>query len=821
MEVIVLILLAVVYFAPTITASQRNHPNRDAITIVNLFLGWTVIGWVVALAWASTAITKTNVDDSKGDTRECPFCAEIIRRKAKVCRFCSHDLSESERQKQPASIAASRDELGIDDPLLPPSLPKETRPTAQRRFMRGRANLPPSLSKEKRPTAQRRFMRGRANLPPSLSKEKRPTAPETRTADGNEKASAGPEQQSDFSHAECQTPGVPDLKRTASPKQEREQPATATPATSESSFSWSLIIVFGTVLFFVIIACYWPKTQVPTSTSSRRDESTHDAAKEKPPTAPPDVACQIISAERYPQKTTLKIRLSRRILGDELRAIALKLRQQERTASRLFVSYYLPGMRESQDQPWALTHFTPELEMAIKGLTEKEEESLERATEGGGATALGRWLDEVTGIKAVVIIRQNNGEFVIENTYTDGSHGTRALAVKTVNGERRFYRMDGNPTGDYYVIEGSGKLAIYDNDGLITELPPVQSRPSAIKGLITELPPAQARPTAVKELFVAAGEGDYDQVQRGLAAKPDLNAKVKGITALHAAAFGGHKRVVELLLAHGANIEVKDDNEGVSPLHVATMNGHRDVVELLLSRGAAVSAATEHGNVVPLCIAAERGDVEMMRLLLSHGAQVNVRVRTGITPLCIVASRGYRDAAALLLDKGADVNAKSDTSATALMTAVKQGDKEMVSLLLSKNADVNIADNTGATPLGTAVLNKRADLAGLLISKGAAINSADKFSRTPLHAAARCGTVELVELLLKNGADGNAKSYLGETPLHEAAACGRDDVVEVLLEKGAEINAKDRQGRTPLDVATGNATGVLVKRNTVQRRDLK
>lgn len=40
------------YFIPSITAVMNKKKNKQSIFIVNLFLGWTVIGWVVALAWA-------------------------------------------------------------------------------------------------------------------------------------------------------------------------------------------------------------------------------------------------------------------------------------------------------------------------------------------------------------------------------------------------------------------------------------------------------------------------------------------------------------------------------------------------------------------------------------------------------------------------------------------------------------------------------------------------------------------------------------------------------------------------------------------------
>jgi hypothetical protein len=41
-------------FLPTLIARSRNHPHVSAIFLVNLFFGWTFIGWVVSLIWAST-----------------------------------------------------------------------------------------------------------------------------------------------------------------------------------------------------------------------------------------------------------------------------------------------------------------------------------------------------------------------------------------------------------------------------------------------------------------------------------------------------------------------------------------------------------------------------------------------------------------------------------------------------------------------------------------------------------------------------------------------------------------------------------------------
>ena len=50
MELILYILLIALYFLPSIIG--YNHRNSGSIIILNLLLGWTLIGWIVALIWA-------------------------------------------------------------------------------------------------------------------------------------------------------------------------------------------------------------------------------------------------------------------------------------------------------------------------------------------------------------------------------------------------------------------------------------------------------------------------------------------------------------------------------------------------------------------------------------------------------------------------------------------------------------------------------------------------------------------------------------------------------------------------------------------------
>jgi hypothetical protein len=52
----VLMLCAAIYFLPSIIALARHHHNAFAIFLLNLLLGWTVLGWVGSLVWSVTAI---------------------------------------------------------------------------------------------------------------------------------------------------------------------------------------------------------------------------------------------------------------------------------------------------------------------------------------------------------------------------------------------------------------------------------------------------------------------------------------------------------------------------------------------------------------------------------------------------------------------------------------------------------------------------------------------------------------------------------------------------------------------------------------------
>jgi hypothetical protein len=53
--VILLMLTLLIYMLPTLIAFSREHPHRTELAVVNIFLGWTLIGWIAVFLWAALA----------------------------------------------------------------------------------------------------------------------------------------------------------------------------------------------------------------------------------------------------------------------------------------------------------------------------------------------------------------------------------------------------------------------------------------------------------------------------------------------------------------------------------------------------------------------------------------------------------------------------------------------------------------------------------------------------------------------------------------------------------------------------------------------
>ena len=85
------------YLLPTYEAWKRKHPNLTAIALVNLFLGWSIVGWVIAVVWAFKNCEPVSILAAPDpgtpptpaliqETKNCPFCAEKVLAAAIKCK---------------------------------------------------------------------------------------------------------------------------------------------------------------------------------------------------------------------------------------------------------------------------------------------------------------------------------------------------------------------------------------------------------------------------------------------------------------------------------------------------------------------------------------------------------------------------------------------------------------------------------------------------------------------------------------------------------------------------------------------------------------
>ena len=129
-----------------------------------------------------------------------------------------------------------------------------------------------------------------------------------------------------------------------------------------------------------------------------------------------------------------------------------------------------------------------------------------------------------------------------------------------------------------------------------------------------------------------------------------------------------------------------------TPLHNAASGGHKEIVELLIAAGADVSAKglVFYGERTPLYRAAGQGHKGITELLIVEGADLNAKDEWEYTPLHYAAGEGHKVIVELLIAKGADMNAKSNVRGV----------------------------NTNETPLDMAIINKQAETADLLRKHG-------------------------------------------------------------------------------------------------------
>ena len=260
-----------------------------------------------------------------------------------------------------------------------------------------------------------------------------------------------------------------------------------------------------------------------------------------------------------------------------------------------------------------------------------------------------------------------------------------------------------------------------------------------------------------------------------------------GMSPLH---FAATPRIAELLLAHGADINLRDrDHYGTAAQW--TMRRRPEVCRYLLEQGA-------EADVVLYCA---MGDVERAKAEFQRNPELlNLRIN-------VKSPKGYvmptSESPQIGEVPGGHVYAyQVGPTMPLLEIALQSKQMAIVDLLIDAGYEINLRDWYVLVGQGP----KRFDtLVKGFLAKGRDINALQKHRRgmwTPLHWVAQRGLTNGVACLLENGADPNVTDDKGQTPLHFIAQKGvGKNQAKLLIEHGADPNARDDTGQTPLDYA--------------------
>jgi len=255
----------------------------------------------------------------------------------------------------------------------------------------------------------------------------------------------------------------------------------------------------------------------------------------------------------------------------------------------------------------------------------------------------------------------------------------------------------------------------------------------------------------VHQLLLACARGDTARAGALVRAGGDVNARLEHGTPLVLAAAGRKARMVDWLLAHGADPQLGMQTSDLTALMGAAAAADHDIVLTLLDHGAPADQRSADSTTA-LMLAAETPGPDIVRLLVEHGASVDARDDAGVTALMLAAGQGREPTVAYLLDKGAAVNGAMRLGWTALHRAAEAPHPRVVALLLAKGADPNLASRNGWTALMSAVREQDVESVRALIGAGAAVNARSALGTTPARLAKDGKSSEIRTLLKQAGA---------------------------------------------------------------------
>ncbi len=147
------------------------------------------------------------------------------------------------------------------------------------------------------------------------------------------------------------------------------------------------------------------------------------------------------------------------------------------------------------------------------------------------------------------------------------------------------------------------------------------------------------------DIFEAAAVGNRAEVERVI--NKDKNRlseySADGYTALGYACWFGHLEIVRFLVSKGAQVNAPaKNNSKVTPFHSAVAGKHVEVVEILMKHGADVNLKHQN-DLTALHAAAANGHAQMVKMLVDNGANKSAKDSGGKTPADYAKEKGFQE----------------------------------------------------------------------------------------------------------------------------------------------------------------------------------
>jgi len=301
---------------------------------------------------------------------------------------------------------------------------------------------------------------------------------------------------------------------------------------------------------------------------------------------------------------------------------------------------------------------------------------------------------------------------------------------------------------------------------------------------------------ANKTLLNAVKKGDIEAAKQAITDGADVNGEgeygmtpMEG-TPLHLAVSQDRHEIIELIIAKGANVNVKDMFFTLTPLDWAEKLGKTETIKLLQKHGGK-SAAQDSIHT-----AAQLGNFEAVKNHLDNGTDINSRAGLNETPLDYTEESNNNLGIGGLPEDTLEIKAAKKEIAdflrkrggkhSSIFEAAKGGDSEGIKEFLAAGVDPDekTGFTFGQTPLCVASTK---EVAELLIAEGADVNAVVTNSGTPLHYAVERGYKEIAELLINKGANINFdKRGVAETPLDRAKRYKQIETIALLRKHGGK-----------------------------------